>query len=301
MRVQLVTVPYRYDERNDGLGRGPQALVNAGIVAKLRATGLDVAEPVDVTLPDEERVSGPVAVNIGKLGSYTAAAVAEAREAGNGVLILAGDDTASVGIIAGLQKAHGAGARIGIVWVDAHADFNTPETSYSGILAGMPVAILAGLAGPLWRGSAGLEAPVPTDRLLIVGPREMDEKEQTLLRSTDAKVITHAELGDTETVDRLFTSLAERVDYLAVHVDLDILDPALVPSASTPSSNGLNIAQAAGLIERAITSGKVASVSIAGLNPGAGNRGTRSVESTLALIRQALATWTAAAPTQGDA
>lgn len=291
MRVQVITVPYRYDERNDGLGLGPQALLAAGLVRVLQRAGLNMSDPIDVLLPDDERVDSPISVNIGRLGSHTATAVADAREAGHGALVLAGDDTASIGVVAGLQKAEGAGAKIGIVWLDAHADFNTPETSYSGILAGMPVAILAGLAGPIWRGSAGLDATIPTDRILIVGPRELDEKEEALLRSTDVQLLTSKDIRKVESLTRAIARLSEHVDIISLHIDLDVLDPSLVPSASTPARDGMLIDEAAGVIKKILDSGKVAAISIAGLNPGAGSRGTLSVGSTLSLVEKGLAGW----------
>src|SRR5690606_9468299 len=110
-------------------------------------------------------------------------------------------DTASIGVVAGLQRAHGAGAVIGLIWIDAHGDFNTPETSVSGILAGMPVAILAGLAGPLWRGAAGLAAPIPTDRILIAGVRNLDERESKLMNSTSVQVLTTEQVCDAATME----------------------------------------------------------------------------------------------------
>ena len=182
MRLQLVTVPYRYDDREEGLGAGPGALLRAGLGERLAARGHQIDGPHEAALADGEREEGRTAVNIGRLGARTAALVADARQTGIGALVLAGDDTAAIGVVAGVQRADGAGTPIGLVWLDAHGDFNTPETSYSGILAGMPVAILAGLAGPLWREEAGLAVPVPTDRLLLGGVRDLDEQEATLLR-----------------------------------------------------------------------------------------------------------------------
>ncbi|MGN6032182.1 MAG: arginase family protein [Thermomicrobiales bacterium] len=298
MRIHLVTVPYRYDERDSGLGLGPSALVAAGIATTLEKHGHTVDGPAIVTLPDDERVDGPVAANIGRLGAHTADAVAAARNDGAGVLVLAGDDTAAIGVIAGLQQAHGAATRIGLVWVDAHADFNTPETSYSGILAGMPVAILAGLAGPIWRGSAGLQATIPTDRIHILGPREVDEKEAALLRSTDVRLIPDAELGDAGHVGRVIEQLASQVDLVALHIDLDVLDPSLVPSSSTPSPDGLTLSEASDILASVLTTGKVATLTVAGLNPGAGARGTRSVESAHKLIDRALSRWRASGSDQ---
>jgi arginase len=296
MRVQIVTVPYRYDEPDEGLGQGPAALIDAGLPQRLREGGLELADPVTARLPDEERSAGSIAVNIGHLGAKTAALVSDARQRGDGVLVLAGDDTATVGVVSGLQQAHGAGVRLGIIWIDAHGDFNTPETSFSGILAGMPLAILAGLAGPLWRGSAGLVAPVPTDRMLVIGVRELDEKEQTLLRSTDVKVIPADEgRKQPEQVTEAIERFAGRCDLLFLHIDLDVLDPSLVPSASTPEPNGWSIREAAAVITAVLGTGRVGAVSIASLNPGAGQRGRRSVESALQLISEALPAWQATA------
>jgi arginase len=291
MRVQIVSVPYRYDERDEGLGLGPTALIESGLVQKLRDSGIDVLEPAVASLAPEIRVEGPISLNIGHLGAHTAELVANARNAGDVVLVLAGDDTATVGVMSGLERAHGAGARIGLVWLDAHGDFNTPETTYSGILAGMPVAILAGLAGPLWRGSAGLAAPIPTDRIVVAGIRELDEKEESLLRSTDVKILMAKESTTGTAYRDAIHKLEEKVDLIYLHVDLDVLDPALVPSSSTPSRNGLEIGQAATLLRVVLSTGKVACVSVAGLNPGAGDRGRRSLRSTTELILESVPAW----------
>lgn len=291
MRLQVVTVPYRYDERSDGSGRGPGALLEAGLMDKISGLGFESDGPDEATLPDDERTAGSIAVNVGRLGSHTAALVAQARSGQAAVLVLAGDDTATVGVVSGLQRAHGAGSRIGLVWIDAHGDFNTPETSYSGILAGMPVAILAGLAGPLWRGAAGLAAPMPTDRIVISGVRDLDEREETLLQSTDVRVVTAREATAGSAHADAVARLAGACDFLCIHVDLDVLDPSLVPSSATPEPGGLSVQQVAELIAAALDTGKVAVVSVAGLNPGAGKLGRRSTATTLALVEAVLAHW----------
>lgn len=292
MRLQPVIVPYRYDERDEGLGLGPGALLRAGLVDRLQAAGQEVSQPVESSLTDQERAPGPIAVNIGRLGAKTAALVAGARRSGMGALVLAGDDTAAIGAVAGLQRAAGAGAAIGVVWMDAHGDFNTPETTYSGILAGMPVAILAGLAGPLWRGAAHLDAPIPTDRILIAGARDLDEKEANLIRSTDVRLLTTDDIRTGDSMARAVRRLAATCELIYLHVDLDVLDPSLVPSASTPSANGLTVAEAVQALSAVFETGLVAAAGIAGLNPGAGARGERSTKSTLELVEKALAAWT---------
>ncbi len=295
-RVDVVTVPYRYDERSDGSGLGPDALLASGLIDRMTGWGLDARGPHESHLPDAERTVGSIAVNVGRLGAHTAALVAASRAEGAGVLVLAGDDTATVGVVSGLQRAHGAGARIGLVWLDAHGDFNTPETSYSGILAGMPVAILAGLAGPLWRGAAGLAAPMPTARIVISGVRDLDEREATLLQSTDVRVVTAREATTGSAYVQAVSRLAGACDILCLHIDLDVLDPSLVPSAVTPEPGGLSVAQAAELVTVALATGKVAVVSVAGLNPGAGQLGRRSTVSTMALLEAILPSWSPESP-----
>lgn len=294
MTLRIVTVPYRYDERNDGLGLGPQALIDAGLLDALRQAGIDIVDPATAELPDDERNPDSVAISIGRLGAHVGALVAEGRQQGSRVLVLAGDDTASVGVISGLQRANGAAHRIGVVWLDAHGDFNTPETSVSNILAGMPVAILAGLAGPLWREAAMLAATVPTDRIVIAGVRELDGPEEQLLRSTDVTVLRQEALDPTTFGDAI-ARLADKVDELYLHIDLDVLDPSLVPSASTPAPDGMSLRQVGSLIETVVSTGKVGVLGVAGLNPGGGKRGQRSVESTQQLLLGSVPGWVGAA------
>lgn len=291
MKLRIVEVPYRYDERHDGLGRGPRALLDAGLVDRLRATPAGAPEVVTAELPEGERVDGPVAVNIGRLGANVGALVGEGHDRGERVLVLAGDDTAAVGVVSGLQQSRGAAHRIGVVWLDAHGDFNTPETSVSNILAGMPLAILAGLAGPLWREAAMLAATIPTDRIVVAGIRELDDAEAQLLTSTDVRMLRQEDALTGTAFADVVTRLASRVDDLYVHIDLDVLDPSLVPSSSTPSPRGMSLRQLEGLLETAFATGKVAVLGVAGLNPGGGQRGRRSVESTRSLLEAAVGRW----------
>lgn len=291
MTIEIVTIPYRYDDHLVGLGRGPEALLQAGLQKRLAAAGITTGEVHEARLPDEERTEGPKAANIGRLGRHAAEVISTARGGGNPVLVLAGDDTAAIGLVSGLQDAHGLAASIGLVWIDAHADFNTPETTVSGILAGMPVAILAGLAGPIWREAAQLQATIPTDRILIAGAREIEEKEDVLLRSTNVRVVTTDEMKGVNVFENALDRLADRVDMLIVNVDLDVLDPTLVPSASTPSPDGLSIKQVARMLKYAIATGKTALIAITSLNPGGRQRAERSIETTLALLESSLAGW----------
>ena len=291
MLIQLITVPYRYDEPEEGLGLGPAALLAAGLEQRLTAAGHELLAPRSARLADVDRGVGHTAVNIGKLGASTAAIVEEAGRSGHAVLVLAGDDTAIVGVVAGLQQLAGD-ARLGVVWFDAHGDFNTPDTSFSGILAGMPVAIIAGYAGPNWRGAAGLVTPVRTARIMLAGVRELDQKEKELLDTTSIRIVSADEVRDGGVFSAAVGEFARSSDLLLVHIDLDVLDPHLVPSSSTPSADGLSVTETVAAMSAVFQTGKVAAVSVSSLNPGGGQRGDRSVKTATSLIEQALAGWT---------
>lgn len=297
MNVQIITVPYRYDVHNQGVGSGPKALIAAGLVADAAKSGATLSLAGDAWLDPADRESGRTAVNIGKLGASTAALVEQVRRAGEPVLILAGDDTAAIGVVSGLQAAHGAGARIGVVWIDAHGDFNTPETSYSGILSGMSLAIVAGLAGPNWREAAKLAAPVSTDRIIVGGARALDAKEAALLNVTDVRLFNTGDLHDEKAWGAAMDRLSNSVDYVALHVDIDVLDPRLVPSSSTPSPDGLEISQAVTAIGTVLATGKVVAYSVCGVNPGGGARGKRTIDTVRQVVAGSLASWTSSPAT----
>lgn len=291
MRIDIVTVPYRYDEHNLGLGAGPGSLVNNGVQSRIASAGHTVSDPVAAELLANQREQGQTAANIGRLGASTARLIAASRAAGAGVLALTGDDTAAIGVVAGLQAAHGAGARIGLVWIDAHGDFNTPKTSYSGILAGMPVAVIAGLAGPRWREAAGQLAPISTDRMLIAGVRDLDNQEESLLKATAVTVLSGDQARAVTPFAEAVTALAANTDLLILHIDVDVLDPELVPSSSTPSPFGLDVRIASELMAAAYATEKVAVTTISSLNPGGGQLGQRSLSTILSLIERAAAAW----------
>ncbi len=252
---------------------------------------MTVRETLTAHLPAESREDGRTAVNIGTLGASTATLVSQALSDGCPALVLTGDDTAAVGVVSGVQMAKGADARIGVIWLDAHGDFNTPETSYSGILAGMSLSIIAGLSGPNWRRAARMAAPVPTSRILVAGVRELDEKEEALIRATDVRVLTSKEITSGDGLARAVERLAADCDAIVLHLDVDLLDPHLVPSSTTPSENGLDLDDAVAAVRTALGSGKVVAWTICNVNPGGGRRGERSIASTLSLVTDSISAW----------
>ncbi len=296
MRLQLITVPYRYDEPDKGLGAGPVALIRAGLTRRLLALGFELRGPVEARVDPDRLEQGEQIANLGRIGAQVAGCVAAARRAGYGVLVLAGDDTAAVGVAGGLQQAEGEDAALGLIWLDAHGDFNTPQTSYSGILAGMPLAVIAGLAESRWREAAGLTMPIASERILLAGVRELDPEEERLLHAAAITVIPSDGLRAGDAFAQKVALLASRCQTLALVVDLDVLDPSLVPSATTPVEHGLDIGEAAAAIGTVLSTGKLACVCLSSLNPGGGSRGQTSLHMALELLEQALPAWKTVPP-----
>ncbi|MBC8078327.1 MAG: arginase family protein, partial [Chloroflexales bacterium] len=225
-----------------------------------------------------------------RLGGQIAAHVAAALAAGQTPLVVGGDCSHSVGVLGGLQQAFGADARIGLVWFDAHGDFNTPHTTLSNMLGGMPVAVCAGLAHPQWRELAGVRAALPTDRILFVDVRNLDAPEEQLLRATAATVAAVAPGFPGADLAPAVAALAAHCDVLYLHIDSDVLDAALVPNHGTREPNGPDGAQVAQAIDVVLATGAVAACAVVSVY-GAGPGSAVSVASGKAMIRAALEGW----------
>lgn len=240
--------------------------------------------------PDFEGVAVPDPIaSLAGMSKRIAGAVAEGARAGRKVLVVGGNCSVTPAIVGGLQQTLGAKTRIGLVWFDAHGDFNTPRTTYSGMLGGMPVAVAAGLCHPAWRAGAQQIAPLPTDRILMVDVRNLDDREETLIWATDVVRVPITGPGLGEAVRRL----AAETDLLYLHIDLDVLDESLVPSHRTREPGGPDLSQTVAAVRTVLDTGKVealALVSTYSTGPG----GDVSLRSAIDLLRPSLARWGAA-------
>ena len=245
-----------------------------------------ITEPL---LPDQILVKDEV-TNIGNLGGIIADQVAAARLGGSAVLMTGGNCCHITGIIGGLQDAHGPGTRIGLVWFDAHGDFNTRKTTLSGMLGGMPVAVAAGLTYPNWRERSHIAAPLPTDRIILVDVRNLDPDEAKLIQATDTRIAAVAPGFPGVELEEAVTDLAERVDLIYLHIDSDILDEAYTPNHGTKEPNGPNMNQVKKAIDVVMSTGKVAAYAVVSVY-GAGEGAERMIESGITLIRSGLKSW----------
>ncbi len=248
-----------------------------------------VATVVEPVFPEAQRDEEPT-VNLGLIGGEIAEAVAAGRRAGKPVLVVGGNCAAVPGVVGGLQEAHGAAARIGLVWFDAHGDFNTPRTTLSGMLGGMPVAVSAGLAYPRWRELSHQAAPLPTDRILMVDVRNLDPPEEQLVRATDIVIAAPAPGFPGQDLAQAVTELADRCDLLYLHVDSDILDERYVPNHHTREPNGPSMEQVLAAIDTVMATGKVVTFAMVSIWAD-GDGGEVAVDSGIELIAGGLESW----------
>ena len=235
-------------------------------------------------------------MRLGEFNAQVAAAVSEAIGRGAQPFLAGGTCSHLPGMVGGLEQAYGPTARIGLIWMDAHGDFNTPSTSYSQMLGGMPVAVVAGLCYPTWRERAGIESPMPTDRILMIDVRNLDDREETLIRSTAVTIARFGDNGEPDEIVAAIDALAANVDYLYLHIDSDILDEAFQPNHPTAEPNGPDDKTVDALIEHVMATGKVVALAVVSINPQEPG-GAISLASGQQMMRTGLKSWAAAGAT----
>ncbi|MGH2532947.1 MAG: arginase family protein [Thermomicrobiales bacterium] len=271
------------------LARGGEALLNSGIVEEMTAAGRVVAGVSRPALLSDQVTDDPI-VNLGRFNRLVADAVV-AGAADDAVSLLVGGTCGHlIGMMAGLQRVYGADARIGLVWFDAHGDFNTPRTTRSGMLGGMPVATCAGLCHAAWREEAGQAAPLPTDRIVMVDVRNLDPEEATLIAATDVQIARFGPGGMTDEITDAVATLAERVDHLYLHVDADVLDVSLQPNHPTAEPGGPDLAATREALASTMVTDKVRAFGVVSVNPD-GADGQTSLASGKALLLAGVERW----------
>jgi arginase len=232
VRVALVKMPYVGERNVPELSGGPDYLEQGGIRKLLEDQEFQtkLASPVALSA-EEDKAYGSwnrLALAEGQL----ARVVADERRSGNLPVGLLANCSSILGMLSGLQHSGPSSKplRVGMVFVDAHGDFNTPETTLSGMLGGMPVAIAAGQCLTRMRMKTGLEPAVPTRHIVEVCVRDTDPLEQELLNRSEIQQLT---LEDVRTrsanLHTAMRRLSEATDLIYIHVDMDGLDPREVP------------------------------------------------------------------------
>ncbi|MFC2079213.1 arginase family protein [Candidatus Bipolaricaulota bacterium] len=284
-RLHVIGIRYRRTTPAVADERGLDAYASSGVYAEA-GVPFDLEEPT-ISL---SQLAGDAIKDLGRLNGKIADAVATARRSGSVILMTGGDCTHVTGVVGGLQDAHGPALRLGLVWFDAHGDFNTPRTSLSGMLGGMPVAVCAGLAHPRWREGSHISAPLPTNRIVLVDVRNLDEAEETLLQATDVAIAAPAPGFPGENLQMAIKRLSEQCDAIYLHIDADILDKSLVPSHGTKEPGGPDIGQTVAAIDTVMATRKVIALALVSIY-NQGDDGATSVKSGIELLRGGLHSW----------
>ena len=250
---------------------GPSAIRYAGLNQRLTRAGIDVDDRGNVQAAlAETRGSGSEKARFLDEILETCARVAEevrrAREQGLLPLVLGGDHSVALGTLAGLAEANGPG---GVLWFDAHGDLNTPETSPSGNVHGMPLAAALGLCGGEFRRD-GLHLPALEPRhVALIGVRSLDPGEQELVREHGLTVYTISDVdrrGVEQIVDEALARVADAA-FLSVSVDLDVVDPELAPGVGNPVRGGLSYREAHLAMELVAEGARLDALEIVEVNP----------------------------------
>ncbi|MPY66317.1 arginase [Deinococcus sp. SDU3-2] len=273
MDLSILGIPMDLGAGRRGVDMGPSALRNAHLAGTLRGLGHTVTDLGDVEVPlpetvDKHAEGGLIFLDPIIAACRSAAERVAALPEGTFPVTLGGDHSVSMGTVTGNALRGGSPRRTGLIWVDAHTDYNTPRSSPSGNIHGMPVAHLTGLGDPQLSGLGGGWHLQPED-IVMIGIRSVDAHERELLRGAGIKAYTMKDvdqLGITRIMDETLERLSG-TERLHVSFDADALDPSVAPGVGTPVPGGLTYREGHLLMELLSESGRVTSLDIVEVNP----------------------------------
>ncbi len=266
MNVVIVNNPYSGSRSGTELSEGPRILAEGGIKEILSHAGCKVTDTLTVQLTPEEEKDYGVWHRLGLANGHLGKMIAREVRKGNVPIGFLANCNSLMGMLAGLQHS-GPGRRplkVGLVWIDAHGDFNTPETTLSGMLGGMPVAISAGLCLTRLRLKSGLDPALPTRYIVMAGVRDTDPLEQELIDRSDIEMISVQDIKTlSENIDIQMKRLSRLTDIIYVHIDMDVLDPEEVSGHGLTVADGPTGKELAAALTRMFTYPKAAALGIA--------------------------------------
>lgn len=254
-----------------GVDMGPSAIRYAGIDDRLAALGLTISDwgNVEVAVAEAAEQGDPKARflrEIKEACERIARRVAHASRESLVPVVMGGDHSVAIGTLGGLASLHGPG---GVLWLDAHGDLNTPETSPSGNVHGMPLAAALGLAPDAFASEAWPLPALDPNHVALVGIRSLDTGERELVNELGIAVYTMTDL-DRRGVEPVVREALERVSgapFVHVSLDMDVVDPEAAPGVGTPVRGGLSYREAHLAMELVAEWGEFASFEVVEVNP----------------------------------
>jgi arginase len=276
MIVHVLGVPMDLGSGRRGVDMGPSAIRIAGLEDRLRELGHQVVDEGDLVIKNMEElkvgdVHARYLAEIARAAKLAAGKVERIMTKGHFPLVLGGDHSISVGTVSGIAAfCRARRKKLGLLWIDAHGDINTPETSPSGNIHGMPVASLLGEGPDTLTAIRGTAPKVNARNVALVGIRSLDEGEKVRLKRHGVQVHTMSDI-DRSGIHRIMKKALARVtdgtDCVHVSFDLDAVDPTVAPGVGTPVKGGLDYREAHLIMELLHDSGVMTSLEMVEVNP----------------------------------
>ncbi len=264
--VRIIGVPVDLGQTKRGVDMGPGAVRYAGLSRRLGLLGYEVSDMGNIRVPVRESIkAGTIFSELCKACEAAYDLGRDAVKDGCIPLFVGGDHSISIGSVGGIT--HDAPA--GVIWIDSHGDFNTPDTSYTGNIHGMALAVLAGHGVPELVNIGRPETKLRPEDIVLISVRDLDEEEGRLIKKTGIKVFTMRDIDEhgmsavaVKALDHL-----KHMSRLHISLDMDSIDPSEAPGVGTPVPGGLTYREAHLLMEILADSEKCSSIDIVEINP----------------------------------
>src|SRR6516162_8227933 len=275
-KIRILGVPLDLGQARRGVDMGPSAVRVAGLEARLEALGHVVADGgnVAVAMPEQKKEGDPHAKYLKEIVvtcTKHADMVLKTLEMGKVPLVLGGDHSVAAGTMAGVAEFYRRQEKkVGLIWIDAHADINTPETSPSGNVHGMPLAAILGLGPAELANLYNFLPKVQPENCVLVGVRDIDAREKENIRETGIEVYTMRDIderGMRTVIEEALRVAGRGTAGYHVSLDMDWIDPEDAPGVGTPVRGGATYREAHLAMEIIADHGRMTSLEIVEVNP----------------------------------
>jgi arginase len=271
-KVSIIGVPMDLGQKRRGVDMGPSAMRYAGLIEEIQSIGYEVHDYGDISInrPANSEIEEGQLRNLDeviKVSEELCEGVQEIEAEHSFPLILGGDHSMSIGTIAGIRHQY---ENLGLIWYDAHPDLNTEESSPSGNIHGMPLAVNLGIGHPKLTNIGGIVPKIKPENIVIIGARSIDEGERKLIKEKGIKVYTMHEIdriGMTRVIEETIEYLANRTDGVHLSFDLDGIDPVDAPGVGTPIIGGISYRESHLALEMLAESEMITSAEFVEINP----------------------------------
>lgn len=275
-KIGIIGFPMDLGADRRGVDMGPSAIRYANLEEKLENLGYRVTDfgDIDVEISETQRVMNPklkYLPEIEKTSRILARKVENLLGRSYFPLIIGGDHATAIGSIAGISSyCRKKGKRLGIIWIDAHADMNTEETTPSGNIHGMPLAVAMGLGNKRLTRISGFYPKVDVENVALIGIRDVDMLEAKLVKQMNLRVYTMTDIdkaGIPRIISKVLADFRSRVDHIHISFDMDGIDPDYAEGVGTPVPGGLSFRESHLLMEMVADCGCMNSLEILEVNP----------------------------------